>query len=731
MKSTGFRWVGLTGLVWCVACASNPKGGTGNNSQSGSTTVGNTSGTTGTQQTSGTNGGTGAGNTSGTPAPGSGSTAGAPGGGSGGSGTSSAGATSGVASGGAVSSGGSGTSSSGTGVTIPPVVWPSAACATQTAALIKVMTRQEKAEQMVMTDKPPMGHVAATGNGAALLAGGESPSGAAGDTVGTWAPAIDSVLGEVPTVGAMPTVKIPLLYGFDAVHGNNGTTGTVVFPHNAGMASSRNAAFVQMVGQIEAQEITAAGINWMFGPFAGTTWDYRWGRVYESFSEDPTWAGEMLTALIQGLQGTGGLGSSTHLMACSKHAAADGQGGPPSGKGGVVDRGNSVLTDPLMEQYGLAPYVPALAAGLGCIMVSDGDWNGNYMTTDSHLITDLLKGMYGFKGFVITDYNSGCPPQTIPAALAGVDMFMAPSCESQTISALATATAAGLAARVDDAATRILNAKCQAGNSFTTTQTYTPDQTLISAAGSAAHRKVGEQAVAQSLVLLQNNNTALPIAKTAKVFVGGSGANDIGQQCGGWTIQWQGGNGNITTGTTIQQGIAATLTAGGGTVATAMADADVNVIVLSENFTAFFGNTANKTTYAEFEGDSESLDTLNPADIALLAQARASGKKVVAIIISGRPVLINSPKHTTSLTDADAWIAGWLPGTEGEGVADVLFGDYVPTGKLSHSFPPDDASANIMCGLAPDGYAQKNCIAEGGYKPLWALGAGCMGYTCQ
>jgi beta-glucosidase len=526
----------------------------------------------------------------------------------------------------------------------------------------------------------------------------------------------------------MPTVKIPLLYGFDAVHGNSGTTGTVVFPHNAGMASSRNAAFVQMVGQIEAQEITAAGINWMFGPFAGTTWDYRWGRVYESFSEDPTWAGEMLTALIQGLQGTGGLGSSTHLMACSKHAAADGQGQPPSGKGGVVDRGNSVLTDAQMDQYGLAPYAPAIAAGLGCIMVSDGSWNGNYMTTDSHLMTDLLKGTYGFKGFVITDYNSGCPSVTVPAALAGVDMFMAPGCEASTITALATSTAAGLPARIDDAVTRILNAKCQAGDSFTTTQTNTPDQTLISAAGSAAHRKVGEQAVAQSLVLLQNNNTALPIAKTAKVFVGGSGSNDIGTQCGGWTISWQGNTGNVTTGTTIQQGISATLTAGGGSLVTSMADADVEVIVLAEKFNAHI--PAVKVTYAEFEGDTDSIDTINPADFTLLQMARASGKKVVAVIISGRPVLITSPKHTTSLTDADAWIAGWLPGTEGEGVADVLFGDYAPTGKLSHSFPPDDASANIMCGTAPAGYAQKNCISEGGYKPLWALGAGCKGYTC-
>jgi beta-glucosidase len=589
--------------------------------------------------------------------------------------------------------------------------------------LLSNMTRLEKASQMVMADNPSAGNVTSTGYGAAFLAGGENPG---GTTAAAWAPEIDAVLAAVPPVSGMPSVKIPLLFGFDAVHGNNGTLGTVVFPHNAGMASSRNAAFVTQVGQIEAQEILAAGVNWMFGPFAGTTWDYRWGRVYESFSEDPTWAGEMITALIQGLQGTGGLGSSTHLMACSKHAAGDGQAGPPSGKEAVVDRGNAVITDAQMEQWGLAQYVPAIAAGLGCIMVSDASWNGQYMTTNAHLMLDLLKGMYGFKGFVITDYNAACGMDTIPAALAGVDMFMAAGCQQSTITALATATDGALPARIDDAVRRILNAKCQAGNSFGTTQTYQPDATLITAAGSAAHRKVGEQAVAQSLVLLQNNNTALPIAKTASVYVGGSASNDIGRQCGGWTISWQGSSGNITTGTTIQQAITSAVAP--TPLATTMAAADVVVIVMSELISNSF--VKNASTYAEFVGDMESIDTLNPTDITLLAQARMSGKKVVAIVISGRPVLINSPAHPSSLSDADAWIAAWLPGTEGEGIADVLFGDYPPTGKLSHSWPPDDASSNIMCGNLPAGYAQKNCVALGGYKPAFALGSGCTGYTC-
>jgi beta-glucosidase len=564
------------------------------------------------------------------------------------------------------------------------------------------MTRQEKAAQMVMADLPSAANITSTGYGAALLAGGENPG---GSTVGQWAPAINAVRAAVPAVSGMATTKIPLLYGFDAVHGNNGTTGTVVFPHNAGMASSRNAAFVTQVGQIEAQEITAAGINWMFGPFAGTTWDYRWGRVYESFSEDPTWAGEMLTALIQGLQGPGGLGSSTHLMACSKHAAGDGQGGPPSGKGGVVDRGNAIITDAQMAQWGLAPYVPAIAAGLGCIMVSDASWNNNYMTTDAHLMTELLKGTYGFKGFVITDYNSACGATTVPATLAGVDMFMAPGCQQGTITALATSTNAALPARIDDAVTRILNAKCQAGLDFTTAQTYTADAALIAAAGGAAHRAVGRQAVAQSLVVTVNGNTALPIPKTAKVFVAGSGANDIGRQCGGWTITWQGKTGAITTGTTIQQAITTKV---GGTLAPSMAAADVIVVVLSEG------------PYAEFFGDSKTLDTLPAADFTLLQQARATGKKVVGLVLSGRPVLINAGAHPMALSDADAWVVGWLPGTEGDGVADVLFGDYHPTGHLSHSWPSADNQANIMCAT---GYAGLNC-ASTGYKPLWALNAG-------
>jgi beta-glucosidase len=601
--------------------------------------------------------------------------------------------------------------SSSSGIVIPDggVQWPSAACKTNTATLLGKMSNVQKAAQMVMESNPAAGTVTSSQTGAVFAPGGGVPPGGSG--IMAWAAMTD---GYVAAAAATP-LQIPILYGLDAVHGNNGSTSAVIFPHNAGMASSRNAAFMYQAAQVERDEILAGGVNWAFGPFAGTTWDYRWGRVYESFSEDPTWAGEMLTAEIQGFQGMGGLGSTSSLMACSKHAAGDGQCGPPSGKGGVVDRGNAVITTAQMEQWGLAQYAPAIQAGLGCIMVSDASWNGTSMTTGASAVTllGLVKGQYGFNGFVITDWNSAQGNEAL-AVNAGVDMLMEPGNQAGAMSAIAGAiqpTCAGgpsrtciPQSRIDDAVSRILNAKCQAGLFQLPggPAPYKRDPTLIAQVGSPAHRMVGRQAVQQSLVVLQNTNNVLPIAKTANVYIGGSGANNLTNQCGGWTISWQGGG--VTTGTTIQ----AALTAVKAPVAT-MAAADVVVIVLSEH------------PYAEFQGDSHTLDTLPAADFTLLQQARASGKKVVAIIMSGRPVLINSPLHPNALMNADAWIAAWLPGTEGNGVTDVLFGDVKPTGHLSHSWPNDDSSANIMCGNA-GGYAGLTCA--GGYKPLFALGAG-------
>jgi beta-glucosidase len=359
----------------------------------------------------------------------------------------------------------------------------------------------------------------------------------------------------------------------------------------------------------------------------------------------------------------------------------------------VVDRSDIGLNQSDMEKYGMAPYVPAIQAGLGCVMVSDTTWNGSFITSNSQMITDLLKGMYGFKGFVITDWNANVNAGGIePTINAGVDMLMEPygpgtnnggDTWQQAIQTIANSTVIP-DSRIDDAVTRILNTKCQAG-----LFTFQRDPSLLSSVGSADHRALGRKAVAQSLVVLQNNNNVLPLSKTANVWVGGSGANSLANQCGGWTINWQ-GNGDATTGTTIQQAIGHVTNLAGD-----MGSADVDVVVLSEH------------PYAETPGDSATLNTLPQSDFDLLTQAHGTGKPVVAIVISGRPVTIAS-----ALPNADAWIAAWLPGTEGDGVADILFGVVHPTGKLSHSWRTDDSQANFMT------------CCNGNYKPLFPLGFG-------
>jgi beta-glucosidase len=308
--------------------------------------------------------------------------------------------------------------------------------------------------------------------------------------------------------------------------------------------------------------------------------------------------------------------------------------------------------------------------------VSDATWMSSSLTSNSQLLTTVLKGQLAFAGFVSTDWNAATdsPGSTIPKAImAGVDMLMQPSDWKGAINTINTSTAI-TDDRINDAATRIIQTKCQAGLFG-----WKRDTTLATSVGSDAHRMVARQAVRESMVLLQNTGDVLPLAKTAKVWVGGSGADSLANQMGGWTITWQ-GDGAKTTGTTIKTAI--------GKVATVVAnvtDADVAVVVLSEH------------PYAEFEGDSATLNTLPAADFTALTTAKTAGKKVVAIVVSGRPVLISD-----QLTSADAWIAAWLPGSEGDGVADVLFGDYHPTAKLSHSWPKSDDQYSIkVAGFSP------------------------------
>jgi beta-glucosidase len=340
-----------------------------------------------------------------------------------------------------------------------------------------------------------------------------------------------------------------------------------------------------------------------------------------------------------------------------------------------VDRADVQIDEATMRAVGIAPYIPAIEAGLGSIMVADTSWNGVNMTGHEQLLTTILKGDLDFQGFVSTDWDAVTPgqggPGVVAAIYAGVDLLMAAGgWQAQRDEIVAAAGESIDPERIDDAARRVLTAKCEAG-----LFDWTRDPSLLTQVGSEAHRAVGRQAVRESLVLLQDGGSMLPLTKGSNVWVVGSGADSLGRQTGGWTIGWQDG-GDMTEGTTIVEGVSQF-----ADVVTDVADADVAIVVLSEQ------------PYAEWRGDVSSLDTLPEEDFDLLDEARDAGIPVVAIIVSGRPVLISD-----QLTHADVWIAAWLPGTEGGGIAEVLFGDHDFSGTLSHSWPRTNEQANLNKG---------------------------------
>ena len=559
----------------------------------------------------------------------------------------------------------------------PPVVeWPSEACVTQANTLLGQMSIQQKAAQMVMGryESVDPSDVSAEGVGTVFSAGSAIPG---GGSASEWASLID---GFISASQSTPN-GLPVLFGIDAVHGNSKATGAVIFPHNIGLGATKNPELVEQIGQITAVEMMATGASWTFGPVFSVAHDKRWGRTYESYSEDPNDVALLGAAQVVGLQGRGGLGSGAPgVIACAKHFAGDGQATygtsrkPAVGTdpGGLVDRADVQIDEATMRRFGIDPYIPSIEAGLGSVMVADTTWNGVNMTGHQQLITTILKEELGFAGFVSTDWDavteSQQGPGVVAAINAGVDMLMAATLwESQRDEIVASAGGAISQERIDDAVRRILTVKCEA-KLFG----YTRDTALMDQVGSEAHRAVGRQAVRESLVLLKHEPSVLPLTKGSNVWVAGSGADALGRQTGGWTISWQNG-GDMTQGTTIRAGIAAVA----NVVATA-AEADAAIIVLSE------------PPYAEWYGDTSTLNTLPAEDFALLTEARNAGKPVVAVIVSGRPVLIND-----QLANADAWVAAWLPGTEGGGVAEVLFGDYNFTGKLGHSWPQTEEQATM------------------------------------
>jgi beta-glucosidase len=530
--------------------------------------------------------------------------------------------------------------------------------------------------------------------GSLLSGGGSAP---ATNTASAWADMYDSFQRTAMT----NRLGIPIIYGIDAVHGHNNVHGATIFPHNIGLGATRDPALVQQIGQAVAEEVAGTGIDWTFAPCLCVARNERWGRTYESFGEDPSIA-QSMTSIITGFQGTtlGGTGSS--ILATAKHYVGDG------GTTGGVNEGNTQLSEADLRAIHLAPYVDAVQKGVGSVMISYSSWNGTKMHAQKYLITDVLKGELGFSGFVVSDWaginqidgQSGFTAAEVATAVnAGIDMVMVPDNYKTFESYLKTDVQNGTVpqSRIDDAVSRILTKKFQLG---LFERPYT-DRTYTATVGSATHRALARQAVRESLVLLKNDQAILPLPKSGKkILVAGKNANDIGNQSGGWTISWQGSSGNITPGTTILQGIQAAVAP--GTVVdydSAGRNAkghDVAIAVLGEK------------PYAEGQGDRPAPDAmgLDRTDLTTLSNLKRAGIPTVVVLVSGRPLVV-----TDQLPDWRALVAAWLPGTEGAGVADVLFGDYKPTGKLGFSWPRSATQIPINVGDAT-------------YDPLYAFGYG-------
>jgi beta-glucosidase len=564
---------------------------------------------------------------------------------------------------------------------------------TRVADLLSRMTLDEKIGQMTQVERSSLttqSDIATYNLGSLLSGGGSAP---ATNTATGWANMYDSYQGTALT----NRLGIPLIYGVDAVHGHNNVKGATIFPHNIGLGATRNPALIQQIGQATAEEVAGTGIDWTFAPCLCVARNERWGRTYESFGEDPSNA-QSMTTIITGFQGTTLGGTPTSILATAKHYVGDG------GTTGGDDQGNTHLSEADLRRIHLPPFIDAIQKGVGSVMISYSSWNGVKLHGQAYLINTVLKGELGFSGFVVSDWAgidqidgaSGFSASDVRTSInAGIDMVMVPHDYRTFQSLLRTEVTAGrvTTTRIDDAVRRILTKKFQLG----LFERPLTDRTLTSTVGSAAHRAVARQAVRESLVVLKND-AILPLSKSARIFVAGKNANDIGNQSGGWTISWQGASGASTTGTTILQGIRAAVAP--GTVVDFNASGrgaaghDVAIVVIGEK------------PYAEGQGDRTDGMTLDRTDLATLSTIARTGVPIVVVLVSGRPLVV-----TSELASWRGLVAAWLPGTEGNGVADVLFGDYRPTGKLPMSWPRTATQIPINVGDAT-------------YDPLFAYGFG-------
>jgi beta-glucosidase len=604
------------------------------------------------------------------------------------------------------------------------VVWPNtnSAIITDTvieaeiADLVARMSLAEKVGQMTQAELQTItaDDVRTYHLGSVLNGGGSHPQNNKNASAADWVALADAFYNaSMDTSDAGQA--IPIIWGTDAVHGHNNVKGATLFPHNIGLGATHNPDLIKSIGAATAKEVAVTGIDWTFAPTIAVVRDDRWGRTYESYSEDPEIVRDYAGKMIEGLQGTANtdeLFSEEHVIATAKHFVGD--GGTDNG----TNEGNNSSTELNLRDIHAQGYFTALGAGAQTVMASFNSWQGNKLHGSHYLLTHVLKTQMGFDGFVIGDWNGhaqvpGCTNSRCARAInAGVDMIMVPYDWKVFIENTITQVESGdiPIARINDAVTRILRVKKRAGlftKGAPSTRALANDTSLL---GATEHRTLARQAVRESLVLLKNKNAILPLARNINVLVAGDGANSISRQNGGWTLTWQGtGNTNadFPGATSIYQGISSIVTAAGGT-ATLNADGsfseepDVAVVVFGES------------PYAETNGDLTELEYQEgiKSDLALLNNLKGQGIPVVSIFLTGRPLWTNK-----ELNASDAFVVAWLPGSEGAGIADVIFKkadnttNYDFVGKLAHSWPNTSTQFSL------------NRLDED-YAPLFAYGFG-------
>jgi beta-glucosidase len=579
------------------------------------------------------------------------------------------------------------------------------------SGLMAKMSLEEKVGQTIQGDiasmtpadleKYPLGSILAGGNSA--------PGGNDRAPPKAWIDLVDAY--RKAALAARPGhTPIPILFGIDAVHGHNNIVGATIFPHNIGLGAMRDPALIRRIGAATGEEVAVVGGDWTFGPTVAVPRDDRWGRSYEGYAEDPevvkSYSGPMTLGLQGELKAGQTLGAS-HIAGSAKHFLADG------GTDGGKDQGDARISEAELVAIHAQGYPPSIDAGILTVMASFSSWNGQKMTGNKSLITDVLKGRMGFQGFVVSDWNAhgqvaGCTNASCPQAMnAGLDMYMAPdSWKPLYDNTLAQVKSGEIPmARLDDAVRRILRVKVKAGLFERVAPTV---QGQFDRLGAADHRAIAREAVAKSLVLLKNDGV-LPVKPGARVLVAGA-ADDIGKAAGGWTLTWQGtGNKNsdFPNGQSIWGGIERAVKAAGGQ-AELIPDGkfttkpDVAIVVFGED------------PYAEFQGDVTNLgyQLADKTDLALLKRLKAQGIPVVSVFLSGRPLWTNP-----EINASDAFVAAWLPGSEGGGVADVLVAgkDGKPKrdfqGKLGFSWPKRADQGPLNRG-------------QPGYDPQFAYGYG-------